>query len=67
MHFTLRAFYLWTLDGLWAAAVCAYIPVLAASSYPDGRMASGGWAISWLSTWILTLGVDLRMWPEIYS
>ena len=67
VHFTLSGYFKWTFDGLWAAAVCIYLPVLAISADNDGYWDGGQWAIGWAAMIIVTLGVTVRLWPEIWA
>ena len=67
VHFTIRGFFGWSLDGLWAAAVSIFVPMLAVQADPDGWFVDGRWSLSWLAMWLLTLGVGVRIWLEVHS
>jgi len=67
VHFSMRGFALWSLDALWSGLVVIYLPVLAVSAEAGGFYDDDRYALSWLSMWIVTLGVTFRMWPEVHS
>ena len=62
LHFNLRGFLWWTLDALFAAFVAIFLPIFCVT--PEGN---GMYAISYLSMFLLTMGVNVRLYVEIYS
>ena len=63
VHFTLRGYLLWTLDALYAAAVAIFLPCLVCNEDRQGHAFFGLHSISWLSMWLLTAGVNIRLFP----
>jgi len=67
LHFNLVGFFWWSAEALWTGIVAIYVPVFVVKAEHGGYYDDGRFAISWLSMWMITFSVTVRMWAEINS
>jgi len=73
INFTLKGFWLWTFEAIFAALGCANVPtvgrlgMLGGIDATAGRPAGDYFLLSWTSMFITTLGINFRLLWEIHA